>query len=139
MLSAGTPSISMIEVPAPSTFAPMAHSMLARSTISGSRAAFSMMVRPSATTDAISMFSVAPTLGKSRTMSAPRKPFGVVAWRNPCFISKTTPSASKPTRCMSMGRAPIWQPPGMATRASPNLPMRGPSTEMLARIFDTSS
>lgn len=40
---------------------------------------------------------------------------------------------------MSILRAPIWQPPGMATRASPKRPMSGPSTEMEARIFDTSS
>ena len=40
---------------------------------------------------------------------------------------------------MSILRAPIWQPPGMATRASPKRPMSGPSTEMEARIFETSS
>ena len=42
-----------------------------RSTISGSRAALSSTVVPLATTAAMRMFSVAPTLGNSRVMSAP--------------------------------------------------------------------
>jgi len=45
--------------------------MFARSTISGSRAALSITVTPSASTDAMSRFSVAPTLGKSRKTFAP--------------------------------------------------------------------
>ena len=73
----------MMAAPAPLTRAPMDESMLARSTISGSRAAFSMTVRPSATTDAMSRFSVAPTLGKSSTTCAPCRPRGVEASRNP--------------------------------------------------------
>ena len=47
-----TPSTSTNDVPAPLTRAPMATSMLARSTISGSHAAFSSTVRPSAATAA---------------------------------------------------------------------------------------
>ena len=43
----------------------MLESMFAKSTISGSRAAFSMNVVPFATTAAMSVFSVAPTLGNS--------------------------------------------------------------------------
>ena len=117
----------------------MAASMFARSTISGSRAAFSMTVEPSATTAAMSRFSVAPTLGKSSRTCAPCRPFGVVASRKPWSMENSTPMASSPTRCMSILRAPIWQPPGMATSAWPNRPMSGPSTAMLARIFDTSS
>ncbi len=135
----GTPSTSMVEVPAPSTRAPMATSMFARSTISGSRAAFSTSVVPSAATAAMSRFSVAPTLGNSSITLAPRSPCGVVASRKPWSTSKCTPSASRPTRCMSILRAPIWQPPGMATRAVPKRPTSGPSTAMLARILDTSS
>ena len=138
-LSTGTPSTSMSDEPPPDTRAPMAFSMFARSTISGSRAAFSTVVVPSAATAAMSRFSVAPTLGKSSTTCAPVRPCGVVASRKPWSTTNSTPSASSPTRCMSILRAPIWQPPGMATRAWPNRPMSGPSTAMLARIFDTSS
>jgi hypothetical protein len=50
--------------------------MRARSPISGSRAAFSMIVRPRAKEAAISTFSVAPTLGNGnrtrRPVSRPR-------------------------------------------------------------------
>ncbi len=70
--SLATPSILMVSVPAPLTFAPILFRKFARSTISGSSAAFSIMVVPSASTAAIIMFSVAPTLGKSRYMDAPR-------------------------------------------------------------------
>ena len=61
-----TPSIRMILVPAPLMLAPMELRNVTRSTISGSSAAFSMTVRPSAVAAAIRIFSVAPTLGKSR-------------------------------------------------------------------------
>ena len=56
----------------------MLESMFAKSTISGSRAAFSMNVVPFATTAAMSVFSVAPTLGNSSITWAPCRPFGVV-------------------------------------------------------------
>ena len=46
------------------------------STISGSRAALSISVTPLASTAAISRFSVAPTLGKSSQIVAPRSPAG---------------------------------------------------------------
>jgi hypothetical protein len=72
----GTPSISIVEVPAPATLAPIWISMSARSTISGSRAALSMTVVPLASTAAMRMFSVAPTLGKSSHTVAPVRPFG---------------------------------------------------------------
>ena len=45
-LSSGTPSTWMMDEPAPLTLPPMALSMFAKSTISGSRAAFSMQVVP---------------------------------------------------------------------------------------------
>ena len=58
----------------PSIWAPIATSILHRSTISGSRAALSMTVVPLASTAAVRMFSVAPTLGKSSQIVAPRRP-----------------------------------------------------------------
>ncbi len=77
----GTPSISISGVPAPETLAPMATRNAAMSAISGSRAAFSMRVDPVARTAAVRTFSVAPTLGNSSRISAPRSPAGAVAMR----------------------------------------------------------
>ncbi len=57
----------MRSLPAPSIFAPSAIRQSARSTISGSIAAFSSTVVPSASVAAISTFSVAPTLTMSNT------------------------------------------------------------------------
>ena len=56
----------------PRSSRPSGSSIAARSTISGSRAALSITVVPSASTAAIRMFSVAPTLGKSSQICAPR-------------------------------------------------------------------
>ena len=73
-----TPSMVMMEVPWPVILAPMALRKLARSTTSGSRAAFSMTVTPSAREAAMSRFSVPPTVGKSRVILAPLRPPGQV-------------------------------------------------------------
>ena len=69
--SSGTPSISMRSVPAPWIRAPIAVSRRARSGISGSRAAFSRMVVPSARAAAIMRFSVPVTVTRSKTIRAP--------------------------------------------------------------------
>ena len=58
--------ILMVSVPAPRILAPMELRKLARSTMWGSLAAFSMTVLPSAMTAAIIMFMVAPTDTTSR-------------------------------------------------------------------------
>ena len=135
--SSETPSISMTGEPAPETFAPISLSMFARSTISGSRAALSIVVTPRAKTDAIMRFSVAPTLAKLSVTVAPVSPCGALAWMLPCLTSNSTPSASRPRMCMSMLRAPMLQPPGMATMARPNRESRGPRTAVEARICAT--
>ena len=125
--------------PASRMSAPILFRKLARSTISGSRAAFSMIVRPFAVTAPIITFSVAPTLGKSRVTMVPLSPWGTLAWMLPCSLENSTPSALRPARCWSIERAPRLQPPGMDTTALPKRVMRGPRIEMLARIFETSS
>ncbi|CAB4610061.1 unannotated protein [freshwater metagenome] len=61
-----TPVIFKVGEPKPSIFAPIEINIWPRSTISGSRAALSIMVTPFARTDAVNKFSVAPTLGKSK-------------------------------------------------------------------------
>ena len=68
-----TPWMTSRADPMPSTLAPMVLRKWQRSAISGSRAAFSSTVVPRACTAAIRMFSVAPTLGNSRVMSAPKR------------------------------------------------------------------
>ena len=68
---------------------------------------------------AIKMFSVPPTVGKSRWMSAPTSS-STSPWIMPFFSSKRQPRASRPRRCRSMGRVPMAQPPGRDTRASPH-------------------
>ena len=59
--SARTPSMRSRSVPMPSIRAPMRIRHMARSAISGSRAALTSSVSPSARVAAISRFSVAPT------------------------------------------------------------------------------
>src|SRR5580692_6749030 len=49
------------------------------------------------------------------------------------------PIASRPLRCKSIGRSPMAQPPGWATRASPQRATRGPSTSEEARMVLTIS
>ncbi len=61
----------MVEVPAPSICAPIAIRQCARSTTSGSCAAFSITVVPCARVAAIMMFSVPVTVTMSITMRAP--------------------------------------------------------------------
>ena len=61
-----TPTMLTVPVPAPVMRAPIWFRQLAKSTISGSLAAFSSVVQPRARLAAIIRFSVAPTLGKSR-------------------------------------------------------------------------
>ena len=75
--SRSTPSISITCVPAPLIFAPILTSTRARSCTSGSRAAFSITVRPRAVTAAIKIFSVAPTDGESSQMRPPVELLGM--------------------------------------------------------------
>ena len=107
----------------------------ARSVISGSCAAFSITVSPLASVAAISAFSVAPTDTMGKAMRPPVSPFFAVAVTKRCPILISAPSASIAFRCRSIGRAPIWQPPGSGTRASPQRASSGPSVSMDARIF----
>ena len=111
-----TPSITIVDVPAPSTFPPIRLRNEARSAISGSLAAFSIVVSPSARTAAIIMFSVAPTLGNSKTMRLPVNLLHLAAIY-PCSVSNSAPNISKPLRCISIGLGPKSSPPGRATLA----------------------
>ena len=70
--SSSTPSIVMIGVPAPWIRAPILLSTSASSSTSGSRAAFSITVRPFASAAAIMRFSLPVTVGMSSTIVAPR-------------------------------------------------------------------
>ena len=137
--SACTPSITIRDVPAPSICAPIATRQAARSTISGSIAAFSSTVVPSANAAAISTFSVAPTLTISNTCLAPFKRPALRALMKPWSTLISAPSACSPLMCRSTGREPIAQPPGSETSASPCFASSGPSTSTEARMVLTSS
>ncbi len=69
--SDSTPSTRIVLLPAPEICAPMDVRNRARSRTSGSRAAFSSSVSPSASTAAISRFSVPVTVTVSKTMWVP--------------------------------------------------------------------
>ena len=71
-----TPSMTIRSVPAPLILAPMAIRKFARSTTSGSRAAFSSTVSPSASVAAIMRFSVPVTVTVSSTRRAPLRRSG---------------------------------------------------------------
>ena len=138
--SDSTPSISMREVPAPRTTAPMSHSMEARSATSGSFAAFSITVVPLASTAAMSRLSVAVWLGYSRTTRVPtRRPPGTVPRTSPWDDSKRAPMAVRPVRWKSIGRSPKSSPPGSGTRTDPQRARRSPRTTTEARIRSNSS
>ena len=137
--SSGTPSISILEVPAPEMWAPMPVSMAQMSTISGSRAALSISVVPLANTAAMTRFSVAPTLGKSSQILAPCNPLGAVATMNPCSPEISAPIRASPPTCMSSPREPIASPPGCATRTWPRRASSGPRTQIDARNRRTRS
>ena len=108
------------------------------STTSGSLAALSIVVVPSAKTAAVTMFSVAPTLGNENAISAPCRR-SAVACNSPWENLNVAPIASRPAMCMSIGRAPKSSPPGIDRRTSPHLVSNGPSTLIEARIRSTSS
>ena len=126
--------------------APMSFRKLARSTTSGSRAAFSITVVPFASTAAIRTLSVVVWLGYSKTTrlptSRPRATalFGTVPSMYPWTVSKDAPMADNVFKWMSTGRIPKSSPPGRETRAKPLRASIGPSTTIdAARSFSTSS
>ena len=118
----------MESVPAPLMSAPMEFRKLARSTMCGSLAAFSMVVVPWASAAAIMMFMVAPTDTTSRYTGAPTsRPFLAAVWIKPPSTDTSAPMVVKPLMCWSIGRTPKLQPPGMATVAWPKRPSSAPS------------
>src|SRR5918996_346515 len=128
----------MSDVPAPLISAPIFCRKIARSTISGSRAALPMVVTPSASTAASMRFSVAPTLAYSRSMSAPfRRRARSSIQSGPTSMS--APMRARPDRCMSMLRLPRLQPPGCARRARRSRATSGPSSTSDARTRSASS
>ncbi len=133
-----TPSITMRDEPMPVMSAPIATSISQRSTTSGSRAALSSTVVPAASTAAVTMFSVAPTLGNGSTMSAPCSR-SARACSSPWASLNSAPIASRAAMCMSIGRAPKSSPPGIDRVTSPQRVSSGPSTLTEARMRSASS
>ncbi len=126
------------EVPAPSILAPSALRQSARSVTSGSIAAFSSTVVPSARVAAAITFSVPVTVTMSKTKRAPFNR-AARALMKPFSTLISAPSACRPLMCWSTGREPIAQPPGSETSAAPWRASSGPSTRIEARMVLTSS
>ena len=114
-------------------WAPIATRKRQRSATSGSRAAPSIVVTPSAHTAAVTKFSVAPTLGKEKRMSAPTSR-GALTVSTPSANVQVAPMASSPAICMSIGRSPKSSPPGRAISILPTRETSGPSRLIDARI-----
>ena len=136
-----TPRIRTVEVPSPEICAPIFRSSSTKSVTSGSRAAFSSTVSPSASAAAINIFSVPVTVIFSNTICAPFSlpPFGARASMYPCDVPISAPICSSAFKCKSTGRAPIAHPPGSETRAIPTRAINGPSVSTEARIVFTNS
>jgi hypothetical protein len=136
--SAETPRIVIVCVPAPSIFPPIRLRSAARSVTSGSQAAFSRTVVPSASVAAIIRFSVPVTVWMSKAMRAPVRR-AASASTYPWSSRMVAPSFSSPIRWRLMGRGPMAQPPGSETRARPYRATKGPRTTTAARIVFTRS
>ena len=98
-------------VPAPVILAPILFKHFAKSTISGSIAAFVICVVPSAYIEASIIFSVAPTLGKSKSIFAPII-LSALHIIKPESSTIFTPNFLNADKCKSIGLAPISHPPG---------------------------
>ena len=105
----------------------MLFNKVATSIISGSLAAFSIIVRPSALTAASIVLMVAPTETISiKIVAAFRRTPSVVKCMAFSLKVIRAPKASNALMCKSIGLGPRSQPPGNPTVASPNLPSKEP-------------
>ena len=93
-----TPFIFITSVPAPRISAPMVFKKFATSTICGSFAALSIVVVPSASTDASIAFIVAPTETTSMYIDVPTI-FLAFAVTFPCATTTLAPRASNALIC----------------------------------------
>src|SRR3989454_1960852 len=122
----------------PSIRAPILASKRQRSCTCGSRAALKISVRPSASTAASRMFSVPVTVGRSKTIRAPRSR-STSATISVALSSIRAPICRRPRRCCSTRRAPMSSPPGRGNRAWPRRPSSAPNRTMVARMRRPSS
>src|SRR5450759_2392993 len=133
-----TPSTTSRSDPMPSIRAPIFTSRRLRSWTCGSRAALKISVRPSASTAARRMFSVPVTVGRSKTIRAPRSR-SASAMISVSVSTTCAPIWRRPRRCCSTRRAPMSSPPGRGRRARPNRPSSAPSNRIVALIRRPSS
>ncbi len=128
-----TPSITNRRSGCSSMRAPMRWRRRASSTTSGSTAAFSRMVRPSATAAVMSTVSVAPTLGKGRAKWAPWRRRALAS--SPSSVSSTSaPNWRSACTWKSTGRDPMRSPPTRGTNASPMRCSSGPTMRIGTRL-----
>ena len=108
-----------------------------KSTISGSLAAFTIRVRPVHAVAASIVFSVAPTLGKDRTISLPRRLPALQSIEPPSSVM-SAPKAFREEMCKSIGRAPSSHPPGAKSETLLSLARTAPikiTDERISRII----
>src|SRR4028118_270543 len=113
-----------VEEPAPWMRAPIAVSIEQMSTISGSRAELSMTVVPSASTAAMSRFSVAPTDGKSSQIEVPVSR-GAVATGAPGWLGWAALGRGRPAGGRAPRELPQDRAPGQRGRCGNEEPGRG--------------
>ena len=121
----------------PSIWAPSETRKRQRSWTCGSQAALPITVSPSASTAAMTTFSVAITLASSRKIDLPRSRGARISKRP--LISISTPSSARPWMCGSSRRRPITSPPGGGTLAAPRRASSGPASRKDARMRRHSS
>ena len=121
-------------MPSPSIHAPQAFKKRTRSVTSGSIEQPRSTLCPRADTAAISSVSVAPTLGNRSVISAPFNPAGAVRCKCCALCAIITPILAKPSKWISMGRAPSLHPPGMVMSARPVRTRSGAMKKIEERI-----
>ncbi len=102
--------------------------------ISGSLAAFTISVIPSAKTAANNTFSVAPTLGDGNSILVPRS-FETLQVRTFSSSFKTTPIFLSEFIWISIGLFPMVHPPGYEITACLFLLSSAPKKRMDPRVF----
>ena len=117
----------------------MRSSSVARHSISGSRAAFSITVVPSASVAAIISCCGRADRREVEHDARAAQPLRLGLDVAVADAASRAPIFSRPARWRSTGRAPMAQPPGVDTRAWPKRASSGPSARNDARIVFTRS
>ena len=119
LCSVSRPCTQSVALPTPSIRAPILIRQWARSTTSGSRAAFSIKLSPRASTAAIRALCVAPTETLESAKRSPVRPPRRAGDDIAALELDLGAERLERLRCRSTGRVPMAQPPGSETFALP--------------------